>query len=202
MRGIELRDAGGDFAAAGQFAERDQHEGQDRAKNDAQARSKQTRFDRIANEENAAERERDAADPDHPLRAEAALEIGIVARLGRRLFRAAVGWFNRGFQRGPMPRLIHRRSFGGLRLGWRRRADNGFGWRRWCPNRLRFDFDGFGRRGGGGCRETAGLKAVLHRAQGGRDLIDASAQSGDRNEQGDKAAKRNQNIHGMIPTDG
>ncbi len=44
-------------------------------------------LDRIAHQENAAERQREAADPDHPLGAEAAFEIAIIAGRRRRFGR-------------------------------------------------------------------------------------------------------------------
>ena len=47
-----------------------------RARDHAQARPEQALFDRVAHQQDAAERQRDAADPDHPLRAEAFLQIG------------------------------------------------------------------------------------------------------------------------------
>ena len=46
-------------------------------KHHARAGPEPALLDRIAHQEEAAERERDAAGPDHPLRAEALLEAGL-----------------------------------------------------------------------------------------------------------------------------
>ena len=49
-----------------------------------QARREQAGFDRVAHQKDGAERKRQSADPDHPVRAEAALEAVIARRAGRR----------------------------------------------------------------------------------------------------------------------
>ena len=79
-RGLDLRDAGNDLAAPGEFAKADQKQREDGAEDDAQSRREQPGLDRIAHQENAAERERQTADPDHPLGPETAFEIAIIAR--------------------------------------------------------------------------------------------------------------------------
>ena len=63
------------LAAARPFAGRDQREPRAARRGTMpHAGADQARLDRVAHQEDAAERERDAADPDHPLGAEALLE--------------------------------------------------------------------------------------------------------------------------------
>ena len=80
---VETRD---DLAPARELAQADQNGREDRAENDAQSRTEQSRLDGVADQEDAAERQRDAADPHHPLRAEALFEIAEIrpARYWRR----------------------------------------------------------------------------------------------------------------------
>ncbi len=77
---LKRANAGQHFAPPGEFAKADQRQREQRAENDAHAGSEQSGLDGIAHQKNAAEREREAADPDHPLGAEAAFEIAIIAR--------------------------------------------------------------------------------------------------------------------------
>ena len=60
--------------APGPFAGRDQDKRQQRAEENADARADEALLDRVTHQKDAAERQRDAADPDHPARAEAFLE--------------------------------------------------------------------------------------------------------------------------------
>ncbi len=62
------------FVAPGPFADGDQSDGEQRAKRDANAGADETLLDRIANQKYAAERQRYAADPDDPARAEPLLK--------------------------------------------------------------------------------------------------------------------------------
>ena len=77
------RRKGGDARRAAQpFAAGEQRDREGGGERDAHARSDQSGIDRIADEEDRAECQRQAADPDGPARAEALLEA--FARLGRR----------------------------------------------------------------------------------------------------------------------
>ena len=94
-------------------------------KNSAQAGPDQAGLDGILDQEDAAERQRDAADPDHPAGAEAFLEAdrrcsGAAAPVGR----AASGGGAAGSAAGN-PAATR-----GWRLGWRQRAR--VRRRRWC----------------------------------------------------------------------
>ena len=62
------------LAAPRPFAHRDQGDGQQGAERHPHAGPDQALLDRIAHQKEPAEREREAADPDHPLGAEALLE--------------------------------------------------------------------------------------------------------------------------------
>ena len=84
------------LAAPRPFAGRDQRDRQQRAERHPHAGPDQALLDRIAHQEEAAEREREAADPDHPLGAEALLE----AHRGRRRRRADAAAAARGGRRG------------------------------------------------------------------------------------------------------
>ena len=66
--------AGRDLATPRPFAGDDQSQRDDAGEHDARARSEPALLDRIADQEKAAERQRDAAGPHHPLRAEALFE--------------------------------------------------------------------------------------------------------------------------------
>src|SRR6516162_3424863 len=64
---------------------REQGGSKNTAERDAHARANQPGLDRIAHQEEAAERQRQPADPDHPLRAEQFLETTVSQwRRGRR----------------------------------------------------------------------------------------------------------------------
>ena len=78
VRPRHLGEPGDDLAPARQFAEPDQHERQHRAGDHPQAGPEQALLDRVAHQQDAAERERDAADPDDPLRSEPLLQVGEV----------------------------------------------------------------------------------------------------------------------------
>ncbi len=81
------------LAAARPFAGDDEREREQRAEDDAHAGAEPSLLDRIAHQEEAAEHERDAADPDDPLSAEALFQadrwLGFGSRNGRR-------WRDRG----------------------------------------------------------------------------------------------------------
>ena len=71
---LDRRDA---FLAAGPFAGRQQRQREQAAEHGAHAGAEQPGLDRIAHHEEAAERQRQAADPDHPAGADALLEAGL-----------------------------------------------------------------------------------------------------------------------------
>jgi len=102
----------GDFAAPRPFAGRDQARSEQRAEEDAHAGPEQILLDRVAYEENAAEREREAADPHYPLRAEALFQ----RRLGRCRRRR---WWDRR-QRRRRARACFERRRRGIRKRRRR----------------------------------------------------------------------------------
>ena len=77
----QARDAGAAFLTAQPFAAANQRDGEQSAEGDPHARSDQPLLDRIAHEKEAAERERDAADPHDPARAELLFEVRL--RKGR-----------------------------------------------------------------------------------------------------------------------
>jgi hypothetical protein len=62
------------MSAAHIFARGEKHGREQRPEEDAHRRPDQALFDRVLDEEDAAEHQRHAADPDHPARAEALLE--------------------------------------------------------------------------------------------------------------------------------
>jgi hypothetical protein len=74
MRSRQARQPGQIFLASRPLAGRDQNERQQRAEHDADAGADQALLDRIADQKDAAEGERYAADPDHPARAESLLK--------------------------------------------------------------------------------------------------------------------------------
>ena len=76
-----LRERKREFAPPRPFAGRDQEGGEQAAEDHPHLRADQPGLDRILHQEDAAEREREPADPDHPARAEALLEA--FRRLGR-----------------------------------------------------------------------------------------------------------------------
>ena len=95
------------------FAGDDERDRQQRAQRDAHAGAEQPRLDRVAHQEDAAERQRDGADPDRPLGAEPFLQAHC-----RR------GWPRRcgGFRRGRCGRLGRNGFVRSDRLRvWRRR---------------------------------------------------------------------------------
>ena len=104
----ETHDPGLDLTAPGPFAGPDQSERHEAREKHPLRRAEPALLDRIANEEEAAERERDAAGPDRPLRAEALLETGFCLD-GRRRRRGRV---RDGFRHGA-DRLVR----SGLFLG-------------------------------------------------------------------------------------
>ena len=80
------------------FAGRDHRDRQERAERHPHAGTDQALLDRQPHQEEAAQRQRDAADPDHPLGAEAFLEALLGRRRrARRCRRASLGglWWNR-----------------------------------------------------------------------------------------------------------
>jgi hypothetical protein len=81
--GWNLVETGNDLPPTRQLAQADQNEREDRAEQHAQAGAEQSRLDGVAHQEDTAERERDAADPHHPLRAEALFEVAEIRPAGR-----------------------------------------------------------------------------------------------------------------------
>ena len=90
-------DAGGDLIATRPFARGDQYGREQRAKDDPHAGSDKPLLDRIAHQEYSTQRQRQAADPHHPLGAESLFKCGrcrrgdgrgrnrgLARRLGRR----------------------------------------------------------------------------------------------------------------------
>ena len=121
MRRRQAGDAGELLAPAGPFAGDDERSREQRAERDPHAGAEQALRDRVAHEKDAAERHREPADPDRPLRAEAFLEAhgrrrGLRGRRGRRRW-------GRGRGRGRLEfgRRDRRDGFG------RGRRGNGFG---------------------------------------------------------------------------
>jgi hypothetical protein len=89
-------DAGGDFVATRPFARRDQQCGKDSGEENAHAWAEQALLDGEAHEKDAAERQRQAADPDDPLCTEFFFQCG-----GRCWGRRYGRWRDRGrFDRG------------------------------------------------------------------------------------------------------
>ena len=74
VRGRQAGEAGEPLGPARPFARGDERGRQQCAERDPHGRSEQALLDRVAYEKDAAERERKAADPDRPLRAETLLE--------------------------------------------------------------------------------------------------------------------------------
>ena len=74
VRGRQAGEAGEPLGPARPFARGDERGRQQCAERDPHRRSEQALLDRVADEKDAAERERKAADPDRPLRAETLLE--------------------------------------------------------------------------------------------------------------------------------
>ena len=70
IRGRQAGNACKPFSSARPFADRDQGDGEQRAERDADARTDQPLLDRVAHQKDAAERKRDAADPNDPAGAE------------------------------------------------------------------------------------------------------------------------------------
>ena len=97
VRGRQAGEAGEPLAPARPFAGGDERGRQQCAERDPHGRSEQALLDRVAYEKDAAERERNAADPDRPLRAETLLEAHAGCRDRRRC-----GW---AAQRARMRRL-------------------------------------------------------------------------------------------------
>ena len=79
------------FLAPGPFAGGKQRQREQAAEQHAHARSEQALFDRIADQEETAQRQRQAADPDHPAGADTFLEAGT----GLRRRRGNVGYRRR-----------------------------------------------------------------------------------------------------------
>ena len=94
-------ESGHDLASARPFAGGDQSERDDAGEHDAGTRTEPALLDRVADQEEAAERERDAAGPHHPLRAKALLEadLRLCRSCGQRWFRRGNGRFWRGLGR-------------------------------------------------------------------------------------------------------
>ena len=126
VRGRQAGEAGEPLGPARPFARGDERGRQQCAERDPHGRSEQALLDRVAYEKDAAERERKAADPDRPLRAETLLE----AHAGRR-DRRRRGWRRR-----------NGRGCGDCRLGFARRGrlrrdGGGGGCRQRCGGRMR-----------------------------------------------------------------
>ena len=83
MRARQVGDAAGQFTAAQPFAARNQRGGKQPTKRDPRTRPDQALLDRILDQEDAAERQRQPADPHHPARAEQLLQAAAARRLGR-----------------------------------------------------------------------------------------------------------------------
>ena len=103
------------LAPARPFAGADERGGQQRAERDPHAGAEQALLDRVAHEKDAAERERKAAHPDRPLRAEALLQ----AHARRRPSRRRSGWWRR-YGRGGGARRLGFAWRGRIRRGGRR----------------------------------------------------------------------------------
>ena len=153
MRGRQAGNAGEPLAPARPFAGADQRGRQQRAERDPHAGAEQALLDRVAHEKDAAERERKAADPDRPLRAEALLQ----AHARRRRSRWRRGWWRRCDRRGGG---AHRLGFArrgrtrrGGRKGHGRRGGNRLGdrWRRRRGRLSRRTLLRHARHGRGGC---------------------------------------------------
>jgi hypothetical protein len=132
VRGRDVRERKREFAPARPFAGRDQEGGEQAAEEHAHLWADQSGFDRILHQEDAAEREREPGDPDHPARAEALLET--FRRLGR--FDGRNRWCAEG-----LGRLIDARGRRGggknLERGGGRRLWRGLGRRRLGHGRVR-----------------------------------------------------------------
>ena len=116
MSGRNCSDAGRDFVAARPFARRNQQRGKYRAEENAYAGPEQALFDRVTNEEYSAERQREAANPDHPLCPEFFFQRGRCRLFGSRCDRWRLFWCSGGLGRCMLLlRLFDRRgrSFGG-----------------------------------------------------------------------------------------
>ena len=110
----QRRDGGDALLAARPFAGGEQRQREQAAEQGAHAGAEQTGLDRIAHHEEAAERQRQAADPDHPAGAEAFLEAGLGWRQRRRLAAgppvAALGAARLSFATGAAGRRFRRQS--------------------------------------------------------------------------------------------
>ena len=96
------------------FADGDQRQRQQGAEKNPHPRADQALLDRIAHQKDAAERERHAADPDHPARAEFFLEAD--------LLRGRWWWRRKRHRRGrPRWRLRWRRGLSRCSNNWSRR---------------------------------------------------------------------------------
>ena len=219
----QVGDAGNDLAAARQFAEPRPAPRQDGAEEHAQPRPEQALLDRIAHEENAAERERKPADPDHPLGAEAFLQIGQTRagfrrwrrRLERRRWRLGRRHWRLGGQTGIGRTWQNDRNRHRARRWFRRRRNRlGNGRRLWLGRADRRTDDlglNFGRpRGGIGgrrcrtkrcrfdpCRQLHEI--VFEALERTIELLELLAQPADlvqHEDQQDDAAENKQEFHG------
>ena len=117
MRARHVGEAGDDLPAPRQFADADQCEREHAAADHPQPRAEQTLLDRVAHQQDAAERQCDAADPHHPLRAEALFQVGeIGTRRGQgRWRRCAVDACRRRLRLFGSVGGLRRFGFGGRR---------------------------------------------------------------------------------------
>jgi hypothetical protein len=139
MRGRDVGEPDRELAPPRPFAGRDQAGGEQAAKEHAHLRAEQAGLDRVLHQEDAAERERETADPDDPTRAEALLEafrrLGGFRRLDRRssagdgpdrgrVHRGRFGRFGENLKRGSRDRRRrggHGAGLGRRLGGWQRR---------------------------------------------------------------------------------
>ena len=118
MRHRQVGGAAGCLPPAHPLAPGDEHNGKQRAQPDTRSRPEQSLFNRILNQEDATQRQRKAANPNHPARAEklfqTARPLRPPARRGRRH-----RWWWRCRRRSGAARLLRHRvtRFGGWHIG-------------------------------------------------------------------------------------
>ncbi len=112
--------------AANELAAGDQHQPEHRCHGEPHAGAENASLDGVADQEQATQRQRDAADPDRPARAERRLDIRLAGRFGRRCRRP---WF-RCLRLARGPRAGHRLAGHSYRLRRRRLRGGGLAHRR------------------------------------------------------------------------
>ncbi len=164
-------DGGDRLLAAGPFAGGKQRCRKQSAEEHARGGAEQAGFDRVAHEEKSAQRKRQAADPDHPARAEALFEARRCAAEALPLQAAAGGSSGSG---GCGQRF---------RLGWR--LCDRLGLRLGRNGRRERRFIGRGSGDDGGARRRAGLELCEPRL----DVVQLVARRHGEDERGNREAE-------------